>query len=353
MKTVFLESHNLKNQASGFGVFNYELIKFISKISPTDLQIFLNVKHPQKYRAEFGDFFEYKKYYSFQRQNLFRIRGKYDVWHCMNQNIKVEPHYKQGKYILTVHDVNFAQDVPDQKNLGRSKRFMEKMKKADLITYISEFTKQQTHQFFEVPKIEERVIYNGNPITKYLDTNDFVPSVPAEKPYFYSIGDFLPKKNFLSLVNMMELMPDFNLIISGNDRKEYGEVVKARIRQLKLENRVFLTGRVSEVGKQYYLKNCTAFLFPSIGEGFGLPPIEAMRFEKPVFLSNLASLPEIGGDAAFYWANFEPDYMSDFLIEKLSKFEQDPTVYKKKLIERADFFNWDKAAESYLNCYRS
>ena len=89
---------------------------------------------------------------------------------------------------------------------------------------------------------------------------------------------------------MMKLIKDYNLIISGNNDKEYGQVIKKLIRDNNLENQVFLTGKVSDEGKQFYMKNCKAFLFPSIREGFGLPPIEAMRFGKPVFLSDKTSI---------------------------------------------------------------
>lgn len=152
---------------------------------------------------------------------------------------------------------------------------------------------------------------------------------------------------------MMVNLKDFNLIISGNNNKVYGEKIKKIIIDLKLEKQVFLTGKVSNAQKQYYLQNCTAFLFPSIREGFGLPPIEAMKFKKPVFLSTLSSLPEIGSDAAYYWNNFEPDYMKNILIEGLNHFESNRVIMESKLYDRANYFNWDKSSKEYLDIYRS
>ncbi|HEU4496576.1 MAG TPA: glycosyltransferase family 1 protein [Flavobacterium sp.] len=354
MKTsVFLESHNLKNRAGGLGTFNYELIKALSKKPAEDLDIYLNAKYPEQLYKEFGGRFKYQKYRSLHRHSPFRLKKKYGVWHSMNQNTKVEPFYSPRKYILTIHDVNFVEE--DSPDMGHriNRLFMKKLERADMIAYISNFAREQAHRYFKIPDVEERVIYNGNPITDFLNLDNFIPNVPADKPFFYSLGDFIERKNFISIIRMMKEIPDFNLIISGNNDKEYGAEVKRFIAENHLENKVFLTGKVDDAGKQFYMKNCTAFLFPSIREGFGLPPIEAMRFGKPVFLSDKTSLPEIGGDAAFYWEDFDPAYMKDTVFEKLSYFESNKAVHTEKLLERSLFFSWEKAASEYLECYRA
>lgn len=352
MKSVFLESHNMKNRAGGLGTFNYELIKAIAEKPTADLEIYLNLKDPQQAQDEFGDAFRYKKYSSLQRHALFRIRQKFDVWHSMNQNTKIEPFSAPKKYILTVHDVIFMeqrQEADRQKNITL---FKDKLKRADVITYISEFARQQVHNHFQVPQVEEVIIYNGNPVAHPVNFESYEPQTPLGKPFFYSIGDFLERKNFMALVKMIEITDGYNLIISGNNDKGYGQEIKDYITQKNLQDRVFLTGKVSEEGKQYYMANCTAFLFPSVNEGFGLPPVEAMYFGKPVFLSNLSSLPEIGGDAAFYWENFDPEYMRDFVQQNLSHFSANPGNYIEKIKARGRFFSWDKAAEEYLKLYR-
>jgi len=358
MKTIFLESRHLNNLATGFGVFDYELIKALTKVKDHDLELTLNLKSIAPFRKEFGNKFKYNYCSPLQRQSWSRFGPlkKYDVWHSMNQNIKIEPFFCPKKYVLTVHDVNF---VVDLKNGGKSEKrryihFFKKLERADEITYISEYAKQQTHSFFDIPKkVKETIIYNGNPITEILDVSQFKSSVPVDRPFFYSIGDFLAKKNFESLVNMMAEIPDYNLIISGNNQKPYGDFIQSLINKLHLEKRVFLTGRVDDVAKQFYISKSTAFLFPSTGEGFGLPPIEAMHFGKPVFLSNFTSLPEIGGDVAFYWDNFDPIYMKEFLFEKLNEYEKNKDSLVKKIKDRSSYFCWDKAARQYLECYKT
>ncbi|MDI1303925.1 MAG: glycosyltransferase family 1 protein [bacterium] len=350
IKTVFLETHNLKNKATGLGTFNYELIKGLFQLDFNNLELTLNSKNPELLETEFGNKFNYHKYNELSRIKLFRTRKKHDLWHSLNQNTKVEP-FQVNKYLLTVHDVNFAEEISSDMNHKVNKLFRAKLDKSTAITYISEFAKKQTHQYFTVPNIPEYVIHNGNPITTILDTSRFVSKIPIDKPFLYSIGDFLERKNFLSIVKMMAHINDSNLIISGNNNKEYGFEILKFIQDNNLQNRVFLTGKVDDVAKQYYLSNCHAFLFPSIREGFGLPPIEAMRFGKPIFLSNKTSLPEIGGEHCYYWDNFDPENMKKVLFEGLSHFYNNQLEMETLMKERAESFNWKVAASKYLKVY--
>ena len=349
---VFLESHNINNKAGGLGTFNFHLIKSLSNLNLFNLKITINAKHPVELKDIFGNTFNYKKYTSLERHFIFRNKGKFDVWHSLNQNTKVEPFFKPKKYILTIHDVNFVEEISSDMSHKVNKNFIKKLNRADIITYISEFAKSQTHQYFKVPNVPEVIIYNGNPCQDIIEDNSFRPDFSIDKPFFYSIGDFIPRKNFMALVKMMQNIDNYVLIISGNNEKEYGQEIKQFIVENALQNKIYLTGKVADDAKQYYLKNCTAFLFPSIREGFGLPPIEAMMFDKPVFLSKLTSLPEIGGDAAFYWDNFDSIYMRDFLFESLTDFDTNPNKYLEKIRTRARYFSWEKAALQYLELYK-
>ncbi len=353
MPTIFLESHNIKNLHFGFGQFNYHLIKGLYNANINDFKIMLHAKDLNSLQSEFGSYFNYKKYYSFRRYPLFRIKKKYDLWHSLNQNIKIEP-YHNIPYLLTVHDVNFIDEVSRDLNHGRNVRFQNKLDRSNAITYISEYAKKSTHQYFDVPKVPEFVIYNGNPITNIFLPENYQPKLISNKPYLFSIGEFTERKNFHTLVEMLIHLPDFNLILSGNNNTSYANnALKNTIEQLGLKSRVIITGKINDIDKQYYLKNCTAFVFPSLREGFGIPPIEAMRFGKPVFLSNNTSLPEIGGEHAFYWNNYNPEYMAKIVTEGLNTYQNNKNILSEKYIAHAKSFNWDDAAKAYSKVYRS
>jgi glycosyltransferase involved in cell wall biosynthesis len=349
-KSIFLETHNLKNKATGLGTFNYELIKGFSQLELGDLELTLNVKNPGLLESEFEEKFKYHKFKNLSRHWIFRTRKKYDLWHSVNQNTKVEPFHVKN-YLLTVHDVNFVEEISSNMQHKVNQLFIEKLKKSTAITYISEFAKKQTHQYFDVPKVPEYVIHNGNPISTILDNTTFISPIPVDKPFLYSIGDFLERKNFLSLIKMMVHITDFNLILSGNKNKPYGKEIEQFIKENNLQNRVFLTGKVDDLVKQFYLSKCLAFVFPSIREGFGLPPIEAMSFGKPIFLSNKTSLPEIGGENAYYWDNFDPEYMKTVLTNGLDHFYSNQNKMEELMKKRAANFDWKVAASDYLKVY--
>jgi len=77
-----------------------------------------------------------------------------------------------------------------------------------------------------------------------------------------------------------------------------------------------------------------------------------MSFGKPILLSNKTSLPEVGGDDAFYWDNFDPEYMVDVLNKSLDKYNSDKDFYTNKFIERSKKFDWEKSAKEYLDIYK-
>jgi glycosyltransferase involved in cell wall biosynthesis len=153
---------------------------------------------------------------------------------------------------------------------------------------------------------------------------------------------------------MLEHLPDYDLILAGDTSDNYVKTILAdAISKTKTKTRAHCIGKINAAEKQYYLQHCEAFVFPSLLEGFGIPPIEAMRFGKPVFLSNLTSLPEIGGDKTFYWDNFDAKAMANVFEKGMQAFNNNKAAYEKAYIERAISFNWDKAALEYADVYRN
>ena len=110
-----------------------------------------------------------------------------------------------------------------------------------------------------------------------------------------------------SLIGMAAAWPEQPLLLVGPDSPEV-DAHRARIAALGLRHVHVLTD-VSEAEKAWLLAHCRAFVFPSLLEGFGLPPIEAMGFGKPVIVARRTALPEVCGEAAAYWDDFDPQAM--------------------------------------------
>jgi len=349
---VFLESHNIKNPYTGFGQFNNHLLKGFFACQDPEVEFVVHSPKIDWLKKEFGNYFDYKRYTALRRYKWARVRKRYDVWHSLNQNTKIEPRHDQP-YLLTVHDINFVDEISDDINHPRNQQFVEKLQRANAITYISEFAKKATHSFFDVPAVPEYVIHNGNPIVEHLDTSGFAADQRIDRPFFFSIGDFRERKNFHLLVEMMLHFPDYQLVLAGNDSKSYGQRVNELVENLGLQKQVLLIGRVDDLAKQYYFEHCQALLFPSLREGFGLPPIEAMAFGRPVFLANTTSLPEIGGSHAFYFENFEPAQMAKDVQAGLGVYSANQQTYETALKQQAARFDWTLAAQQYLEVYKS
>lgn len=272
------------------------------------------------------------------------------IWHATHQSTTYFPFRKKVKIILTIHDINFMHegDRPQEKKDRELKKLQKKIDRADQVVAISDFVANDIKKYFTIASDKIAVIYNGCNVASSAEPSvpDYIP--PA--PFLFTIGTIVAKKNFHVLPALLA-NNDMYLVIAGEgNRKGYKEKIEAEALKWNVLNRVVFVGAISERNKYWYFANCKAFVFPSLMEGFGLPVVEAMSFGKPLFLSNQTSLPEIGGDCAFYFNDFEPQHMQQVLIEGLEKYDSMPSL-QKAIAARAQFFSWQKTAEAYLELY--
>jgi glycosyltransferase involved in cell wall biosynthesis len=159
------------------------------------------------------------------------------------------------------------------------------------------------------------------------------------------------KKNFHTLVPLLQ-NNCFELVVAGRlDEPDYINKMKLQAEILGVNERLKILGPVPEEDKAWYFRHCEAFLLPSLAEGFGAPVVEAMAFGKPLFLSDRTSLPEIGGNVAFYFKNFEAQHMQSVLNEGLIEYQKNGLA--QKIMQRGKEFSWEIKAHEYLNVYRS
>jgi glycosyltransferase involved in cell wall biosynthesis len=190
------------------------------------------------------------------------------------------------------------------------------------------------------------VIYNG--ADKLVVKKDHEPNYKPERPFIFTIGLLSIQKRFHVLPALLQ-NNDLELVISGVETP-HKSVILEEARKHNCQDRVTITGPVNDDDKAWYYKNCSAFAFPSIAEGFGLPVIEAMYFGKPVFLSKYTSLPEVGGDVAYYFDNFEPAHMQKVFADGMQDFKDNNRA--ASIIKNAERFSWQNTAQQYLQLYQ-
>lgn len=350
-KKLLVDLSFLKDLYRGYGQIalnygNYFKEHYTPETSNYELTLLL----PKKFFGTFGDKVKYLSSTNLLRKQLRFLFPKFDVWHNLQYPSKFTPLTKSTKYIFTIHDLNVLslEYEKDKKHVERNYQKLKKqIKRASVITTISNFSKKEIEQHFEVKNKKIELIYNG--VEKIAGKTSQKPDFETKQPFFFSISAFRPKKNFHALLDLMKLVPEKHLYIAGNNNNEYGNFIKKRIKDEQINN-VTLLGKVSEGEKVWLYSNCEAFLFPSLLEGFGLPVIEAMQFGKPVFSSKETSLKEIGSTFAYFWENFEPNSMKKLIDDNLEDFYKNNklVIAEKKY---ADSFSYEKHFEKYEKIY--
>jgi glycosyltransferase involved in cell wall biosynthesis len=316
-------------------------------LNTDDLELDLYL--PSNLKGAFGDRFHYVSHTALHK--LLPLNSdKYDTWHCLQQDSHYLPTDKNTKLILTIHDLNFLEKYKGAKQKRKLNSLQKRVNRASAITVISKFTEVMVRENLVTGDKPVHVIYNGN--TLKINENSIQPDLSKYGNYFFSIGIISPKKNFHVLLPLLQHFKTMNLVIAGNNDSDYAKQLTMMAEKLNVGDRLHLIGNVDEDEKYHFYKNCSAFVFPSLTEGFGLPVVEAMSIGKPVFLSNLTSLPEVGGPEAHYWKGFEPQQIVETVEHGLADFKNDPEKVNRS-IKWAEQFSWENAAKAYLRLYRS
>ncbi|MCE3077232.1 glycosyltransferase family 4 protein [Chryseobacterium gwangjuense] len=264
---------------------------------------------------------------------------------------------KSQKKVVTLHDLNFLHDKSSARKVEKSKRLVQKnIGNADAIVCISEFVKddfiKNKHLFQLKENVKIEVVYNG---LMFPEKVNF--TAPQDYPFIHekfilNIGVLFPKKNQNVLLDLISKNDRHLVLITSSAKSEYKEKFLEKIKTLGLTERVHILENVENEEKYFLLQHCEAYCHPSLAEGFGIPPVEAMYFGKPVFLSALTSLPEIGGDLAFYFEDFSAEKMNEVYLNGISTFNEDKEVFQTRLKARALEFSYLKMVESYENIYK-
>lgn len=348
MKKILFDCERMRYPNTGIFHFCNSLgHALLKQANPIEEQLTLYLPVEQKKQFE-----SYKNIINYNSLHKFHHFGtaKYNVWHCTFQASHYLPNSRKPNVLITIHDLNFLYEHSNKPDFVNQliKRMQKNVDRAQTIVAISDYVAKDIKTHFHIKDQTIQTIYNGWNVSEFPGYDN--PIYRPVKPFLFAIGTVIPKKNFHTLPCLLK-KNDYELIIAGEIDIAYKEKILDQAVLHGVTDKVKIIGPVSEQDKYWYYVNCLAFMFPSLAEGFGAPAVEAMYYGKPVFLSNLTSLPEIGGDVAYYFCNFEAESMQEKFEKGMQHYSS--TNAKEAIIARTMLlFKWENAASKYLEAYR-
>ena len=289
---------------------------------------------------------------------------KYSLYHSTYFSLPILPNKIQR--ILTIYDLipQFFPEFVTPKVLQRGINILESIDiKKDSIICISEHTKQDfcnytgmnPERVFVTPLAASNNFY---PITDSATINQKLAQyqIPPT-PYFLSLCTLEPRKNLSFLLRCFaQLLAqdptlELNLVLVGVSGWKNNDIFQTVQNNPTLKSHVIFTGYIPDQDLSAIYSRALAFVYPSLYEGFGLPPLEAMQCGTPVITSNTSSLPEVIGDAGIMIDPTQEDELCHALFRIVNDSNLRKTLSTRGL-ERSSQFSWAKCAEETVNIYR-
>ncbi|MBW1975138.1 MAG: glycosyltransferase family 4 protein [Deltaproteobacteria bacterium] len=260
--------------------------------------------------------------------------------------------------VFTLHDLSLLHKSathPAERVWFFKLFFKRRLKYAKHILVPSNFVKKELCEMVGFPADRVSVTPEGvDPVFRSVSKAEISKTLTRYRiktPYLLFVGTLEPRKNLDVIIHALpHLPPEINLVLAG--WKGWGSKSwQARIKQWGLSDRVFIPGYVDEKSLVAIYNGALALVYPSTYEGFGLPVLEAMACGCPVICSNVASIPEVAGNAALYMQPFS----TDDLIKAVMEIYENPER-RNEMIEagfkRASLFAWEKTAELTVKVFK-
>ncbi len=270
------------------------------------------------------------------------------------------PPFAAGKRLSIVYDM-VAKAYPETMDfktrliLGTTLR--SSIKRADKILTISKAAKDEIIKYFKVAPSKIAVMPMGvsdafYPVTDGIEQIKEKYGVNGD--YFMYLGTLEPRKNIETLIKAYSILKREitapKLVIAG--RKGWGyDGIFALVNELELEKDVIFTGYLDKAEIPALLSSARAFIFPSVYEGFGMPPLEAMACGCPVITSNVSAMPEVAGDAAIMCDPEKPEEFA-LAMKRVATDGKLANDMREKGLVRAKEYTWDNAAEIFMGAAR-
>lgn len=258
--------------------------------------------------------------------------------------------------VITVHDITpvLFPETQNRMHVLHHKLLLPSiLKRADAVITDSYNSKQDIIRYYGIAEEKIKVIHLGvdeayRPVS---EKSKFIDTIGG--PYILNVGTLEPRKNLITLLRAFKLAKaegiPHKLVVAG--LKGWGDTkIKREINGV--ESDIILAGYLPQGELPGLYSFADLFVYPSIYEGFGLPPLEAMACGTPVITSNVSSLPEVVGDAAVTVEPRDEKKLSEMILKVLDDRELIESL-KSKGLERARLFSWERTARETLKVYES
>ena len=353
----------------GIGTYIRNLLRHLSRIDQLNEYVLLckraDLAVGEQLGANFRTVLEPSPNYSFREQihvPWLLHREKPDVFHAPHY---VLPPAVRCRKIVTIHDcihLMFPQYLPSRAAYAYAKASMwNAAKRSHRILTVSEASKRDILHFFNVPPEKVVVVYNSIDerfwnVPKEADVARVRERYQLNHDFVLYVGNIKEHKNLVRLIEAFDELrkrggfDELKLLIIGDEISKLPALRRA-VHSHKLHKHVRFLGYLPDETLAILYRLAAVFVFPSLYEGFGLPPLEAMASGTPVVTSNVSSLPEVTGDAAVlvdpYDVGSIVDGMSRVLTDKALAQE-----LRLKGLVRAREFSWERSVARTLELYK-
>lgn len=303
-----------------------------------------------------------------ERGGLIRFlkRNAVDVCHIPHPDV---PWRLPCRYVVTVHDcVHLIYPPETQSGWWRTVRFhyaRRRLQLAEHIIAVSEATKHDVERLYQIPEEKITVVHNAlderlSALQPSLDSHSVLERYQIHDPYLLFAGNIRPHKNIPRLIEAFAvargelkdhpLYARLKLLVIGDELTKH-QALRRTVVMSRVQSEVRFLGFVPYEILRVFYQNAAAFVFPSLYEGFGLPPLEAMACGTPVLASNTSSLPEVVGDAALL-VNPENVFEIARGIKQLLLDEEKRTELIRRGKDQINKFSWMTAAQQTAALYQ-
>ncbi|MFZ3171880.1 MAG: glycosyltransferase family 1 protein [Carboxydocellales bacterium] len=308
---------------------------------------------PNKVLGEFWDRFNFPPIENFL--------GIIDIFHATHF---LAPPIKSPKLVVTIHDLAFVK-FPECFTKEQGKEFVRRVRQscinADMIISDSMSTKRDIIELFHIPSGKITVVplaaqeifdYQENQTKNSLIRNKY----KLDKEYFLFVGTIEPRKNLVRLIQAYNRLPKdikehYHLVLAGGKGWLNKEIYTEAEQLGLMDEHVKFLGYVPDSDLPALLKQAIAFVYPSLYEGFGLPPLEAMASGVPVISSSISSIPEVVGEAGLLIDPYSVEEISS-AMQKIIEDVKLASRLSKLGLARAGLFSWEETARATLDVYK-